>query len=46
MTNRVVVVLDEESYSTTLEPLLIVSLEPHRPSGKGPNGSQGKKRKP
>jgi hypothetical protein len=46
MTNRVVVVLDEESFSTTLEPLLIVSLEPHRGSGKGRNGAHGKKRKP
>ena len=46
MSNRIVVVLDEESYSTTFEPLLIVSLEPHRGPGKGRNGSQGKKRKP
>ena len=45
MSNRVVVVLDENSYSTTLEPLLIVSLEPHRGSPKGGNGSHGKKRK-
>lgn len=46
MNNRAVFVIDEESYSTTIEPLLIVSLEPHRGKGKGPNGSQGKKRKP
>lgn len=28
MTPRVVVVLDEDSYSRTIEPLLIVSIEP------------------
>lgn len=43
MNNRVVVVLDEESYSTTIEPLLVVSLEPHRKSPKS-NG-HGKKPK-
>ena len=46
MNNRAVFVIDEESFTTTLEPLLIVSLEPHRGSGKGRNGAHGKKRKP
>jgi hypothetical protein len=46
MNNRVVVVLDEESYSRTIEPLLIVSLEPLAgESRKGGNGSQKKKPK-
>ncbi|HUY88692.1 MAG TPA: hypothetical protein VMV10_08155 [Pirellulales bacterium] len=45
MNNRAVFVIDEESFSTTIEPLLIVSLEPHRGSSKSRNGSQGKKRK-
>jgi hypothetical protein len=44
MNNRVVVVLDEESYSTTIEPLLIVSLEPVAGKGKGGNGSPKKPR--
>jgi hypothetical protein len=48
MTNRVVVVLDEQSFSKTIEPLLIVSLEPLPGSGKNGNGSgkHGKKRRP
>ena len=45
MNNRVVVVLDEESYSTTIEPLLIVSLEQSSGKQKGSNGS-GKRRRP
>lgn len=46
MNNRAVVVLGDDSYSTTLEPLLIVSLEPHRgSSGRGGNGTHGKKPK-
>jgi hypothetical protein len=45
LNNRVVVVLDEESYSTTIEPLLIVSLEPQRASRKGSNGSSKKRNK-
>jgi hypothetical protein len=45
MNNRVVLVIDEESYTTTLEPLLIVSLEPHKNSGRGGNGSAKKRRK-
>jgi hypothetical protein len=44
MNNRVVIVLDEESFSTTIEPLLIVSLEPATRSQKSGNGSS--KRKP
>ncbi|MBI3839922.1 MAG: hypothetical protein HY288_18520 [Planctomycetia bacterium] len=39
MNNRVVVVLDEESFSTTIEQLLIVSLEHSAAKGKGGNGS-------
>ena len=46
MNNRAVFVIDEESFTTTLEPLLIVSLEPHRGGVKGGNGARGKKRKP
>jgi hypothetical protein len=38
MNSRVVVVLDEDSYSTTIEPLLIISLE-RSEKGKGGNGS-------
>jgi hypothetical protein len=45
MNNRVVVVLDERSFSTTIEPLLIVSLEPHGGTAKGGNGSRGKRGK-
>jgi hypothetical protein len=45
MTNRIVVVLDEESFSRTIEPLLIVSLEPRRAPGKSGNGAQKKKPK-
>lgn len=48
MNNRVVVVLDEESFSTTFEPLLIVSLEPHKDmpaKDQGGNGSGRKRRK-
>jgi hypothetical protein len=44
MNNRVVVVLDEESFSKTIEPLLIVSLERATGTRKGGNGST--KRKP
>jgi hypothetical protein len=45
MNNRVVVVLDEQSYSTTIEPLLIVSLEHSNGPHKGTNGS-GKRKRP
>jgi len=45
MNKRVVLVLDEESYSTTIEPLLIVSLEPHRSAPKSGNGSHKKRPK-
>jgi hypothetical protein len=44
MNNRVVLVLDGESYSTTIEPLSIVSLEPVRKSGKS-NGAPKKRNK-
>ena len=45
MNNRVVLVIDEESFTTTVEPLLIVSLEPRKNSGRGGNGSAKKGRK-
>ena len=44
MNKRIVVVIDEDSFSKTIEPLLIVSLEPIPPSGKGRNGTHKKKR--
>jgi hypothetical protein len=46
MNNRVVVVLDEESFSKTIESLLIVSLEPLPEPRGGGNGSHKKKPKP
>jgi hypothetical protein len=46
MNNRVVVVLDEESFSKTIEPLLIVSIEPLSEPAKGGNGTHKKRRKP
>lgn len=46
MTNRIVVVLDKDSFSKTIEPLLIVSLEPIRAPGKGDNGRHKKRTKP
>lgn len=45
MTNRIVVVLDENNFSKTIEPLLIVSLEPTSAPGKGDNGRHKKRRK-
>jgi hypothetical protein len=45
MNNRVVIVLDEESFSTTIEPLLIVSLESQRESKGSGNGSSRKRSK-
>jgi hypothetical protein len=45
MNNRVVLVIDEASYTTTVEPLLIVSLEPHKNSGRRGNGSTKKRGK-
>ena len=45
MNNRVVLVLDEESFTTTVEPLLIVSLEPHKNSAGRGNGSVKKRGK-
>ena len=45
MNNRVVVVLDDESYSTTIEPLLIVSLEPAANHAKPDNGSSRRRPK-
>jgi hypothetical protein len=44
MNKRVVVVIDEESYSRTIEPLLIVSIEPLPPPDKPGNGSSKRKR--
>jgi hypothetical protein len=44
MTNRVVAVLDEQSFSRTIEPLLIASLEPL--SGAKPDGNGARKNKP
>ena len=44
MNQRIVIVTDEESATKILEPLLIVSLEPVPPTGKGGNGSQKKKK--
>lgn len=46
MNKQIVVVVDEESFSTAIERRHIVSLEPHRGSSKPRDGSQGKKRKP
>ena len=43
MTNRIVVVLDKDSYSKTIELLLIVSLEPIRAPDKGENGRHKKR---
>ena len=46
MNNRVVVVLDEQSFSKTIEPLLIVSLEPTPAPGKGEHGRHKKRPRP
>ena len=43
MNKRIVVVLDDDSFSTTIEPLLIVSLEPHRGGKRSKNGSSKKR---
>ena len=45
MNKRIVVVIDEESRTKTIEPLLIVSLEQERSPSKGGNGSHKKKPK-
>lgn len=45
MTNRIVVVLDENNFSKTVEPLLIFSLEPTPAPGKGDNSQHNKRRK-
>ena len=45
MNNRVVVVLDEESFTRTIEPLLIVTIEPLSKKHKNGNGSHKKRRK-
>jgi len=39
MNDRIVIVTDEESATKILEPLLIISLEPHQGPGKRRNGS-------
>ena len=44
MNNRIVVVIDQDSLSSTIEPLLIVSLEPIPATGKAGNGSSKKRR--
>jgi len=44
MNQRIVIVIDEESNTRILEPLLIVSLEPIAGKGKGGNGSPKKRR--
>ena len=44
MNQRIVIVTDEESATKILEPLLILSLEPSPPGGKGGNGSSKKGR--
>jgi hypothetical protein len=45
MNQRIVIVTDEESATKILEPLLIVSLEPHQGPGKGRNGSPRRRSK-
>lgn len=45
MNQRIVIVTDEDSDTSIIEPLLIVSLEPIPTKGEGGNGSQKKKRK-
>ncbi len=42
MNKRIVIVIDDDSFRTTLEPLLIVSLEELKQTPKGGNGSQKK----
>ena len=44
MNQRIVIVTDEQSATKTLEPLLIVSLEPLPTSSNGGNGSRKKRR--
>jgi hypothetical protein len=46
MTNRIVMVLDENSYFKVIEPLLIVSLDPIPAPGKGDNGRHKKRPRP
>lgn len=46
MTNRIVMVLAENSSFKVIEPLLIVSLESIAPSGKGDNGRHKKRPRP
>jgi hypothetical protein len=45
MNKRVVVVIDDESFTQTIEQLLIVSLEELRRPPKGGNGAHGRKPK-
>lgn len=44
MNQRIVIVTDEDSATKMIEPLLIVSLEPSPPRGKGGNGTSKKRR--
>ncbi len=46
MTNRIVMVLSENSSFKVIEPLLIVSLESVQAPGKGDNGRHKKRPKP
>jgi hypothetical protein len=45
MNQRIVIVVDDDSFTQTLEPLSVVSLEELKQPPKGGNGSEGKKRK-
>lgn len=45
MNKRVVVVIDDDSFTQTIEQLLIVSLEELRQPPKGGNGAHGRKPK-
>ena len=45
MNKRIVIVIDDNSFTQTIEPLLVVSLEELKKPPKGGNGSHGKKPK-
>ncbi len=45
MNKRILIVIDDDSFTQTLEPLLIVSLEKLKQPPKGGNGAHGKKPK-
>lgn len=46
MNQRIVIVTDEDSATKIIEPLLIVSVEPSSPEGKGGNGARKRKPRP